>query len=51
MSLSAVIMLNALLDLAVVAGLGALLLRPFLLERRAAQLPRRLGSQELRRAA
>ena len=51
MSLTTMIVVNALLDLAVVAGLAALLLRPFVLERRevnVAQFPRR---EELRRAA
>jgi hypothetical protein len=51
-SLNAMIVVNALLDLAVVAGLAAVLLRPFVLERRGAvqvaELPRR---EALRRAA
>jgi hypothetical protein len=50
-SLTAMIVVNALLDLAVVAGLAAVLLRPFVLERRTvqvAELPRR---EALRRAA
>jgi hypothetical protein len=51
MSLNAVILLNALLDVAVVAGLVAVLLRPFVLERRERKVAPVAQPQELRRAA
>ena len=51
MSLNAMILLNVLLDAAVVTGLAALLLRPFVLERREAKVAPVARPQELRRAA
>ncbi len=51
MSLTTVIVLNVLLDLAVAGGLAALLLRPFVLERREARVAPVAQHQELRRAA
>jgi hypothetical protein len=51
MSLTTVILLNVLLDLAVVAGLAAVLLRPFVLERREVQVAPVEQRRELRRAA
>ena len=51
MSLNAMILLNVVLDAAVVAGLAALLIRPFVLERRAAGVAPVAQPRELRRAA
>ena len=52
MSPTTMIVLNVLLDLAVVAGLAAVLLRPFVLEReRGTRSLRSRSRQELRRAA
>jgi hypothetical protein len=51
MSLTTVILLNVLLDVAVVAGLAAVLLRPFVLERRELKIAPVEQPQELRRAA
>ena len=51
MSLNTMILLNVLLDAAVVTGLAALLLRPFVLERREAKVAPAARPQELRRAA
>ena len=51
MSLTTVILLNVLLDLAVIGGLAALLLRPFVLERREAKVAPIAQRPQLRRAA
>jgi hypothetical protein len=51
MSLNAMILLNVLLDVAVVSGLMAVLLRPFVLERREQRVAPVAQPQELRRAA
>ena len=51
MSLTTVILLNVLLDLAVAGGLAALLLRPFVLERREAEVAPVELRPQLRRAA
>ena len=50
MSLNAMILLNVLLDAAVVAGLAAVLIRPFVLERREHKVAPAAQPQELRRA-
>ena len=51
MSLNTMILLNVLLDAAVVAGLAAVLVRPFVLERREQKVAPAAQPQELRRAA
>jgi len=51
MSLNAMILLNVVLDVAVVSGLAALLLRPFVLERREQTVAPAAQPQGLRRAA
>ncbi len=51
MSPTTLILLNVLLDLAVVGGLAALLLRPFMLERREATVAPVAQRPQLRRAA